>query len=67
MRPITRLLSLALAAAVPMTSAVAQLQHPIDKVGVGDTSIFAPVNLPTPNEIRLGSGAPGPRYWQNRR
>ena len=22
--------------------------------------------LPTPNEYRLGSGAPGPRYWQNK-
>jgi hypothetical protein len=34
--------------------------------GVGDTSIFAPLNLPTPNAFRLGSGAPGPLYWQNR-
>jgi hypothetical protein len=22
--------------------------------------------LPTPNEYRSGSGAPGPKYWQNR-
>jgi hypothetical protein len=34
--------------------------------GVGDTSIFAPVRLPTPNELRIASGAPGPKYWQNR-
>jgi hypothetical protein len=34
--------------------------------GVGDTSIFAPLDLPTPNAFRLGSGAPGPLYWQNR-
>ena len=33
---------------------------------VGDTSMFAPVNLPTANEFRDGSGAPGSRYWQNR-
>ncbi|HEY9516145.1 MAG TPA: M1 family metallopeptidase [Gemmatimonadaceae bacterium] len=34
---------------------------------VGDTSIFAPLTqLPAPNEYRLASGAPGPRYWQNR-
>jgi hypothetical protein len=33
---------------------------------VGDTSVFAPLLLPTPNEYRTGSGAPGPRYWQNR-
>jgi hypothetical protein len=34
--------------------------------GVGDTSIFAPLPLPTPNEYRSASGAPGPKYWQNR-
>jgi hypothetical protein len=33
---------------------------------VGDTSIFAPMMLPTASEIRAGSGAPGARYWQNR-
>lgn len=27
---------------------------------------FAPLDLPTPNEVRLGSGAPGPKYWQQR-
>jgi hypothetical protein len=32
---------------------------------VGDTSIFAPLVLPTANLIRAGSGAPGARYWQN--
>src|SRR4051794_31962764 len=34
--------------------------------GVGDTSIFAPLTLPTGNLYRSGSGAPGPRYWQQR-
>lgn len=32
-----------------------------------DTSVFAPINLyPSPSEYRSASGAPGPRYWQNR-
>jgi hypothetical protein len=34
--------------------------------GVPDTSIFAPLELPTPNVYRGGNGAPGPRYWQQR-
>src|SRR2546427_11507235 len=33
---------------------------------VGDTSPFRRLTLPTPNLIREGSGAPGPRYWQQR-
>lgn len=32
-----------------------------------DTSIFAPLTLqPAPSAVRLASGAPGPKYWQNR-
>lgn len=27
---------------------------------------FAPLSLPTPSAFRLGSGAPGPQYWQQR-
>jgi hypothetical protein len=66
---------LALAAgAMPATRAMAQAaparsgaQRPaFDSTGVGDTSIFAPLNLPPGNEYRSGSGAPGPRYWQQR-
>src|ERR1051325_11773859 len=38
----------------------------IDDTGVPDTSMFAPLNLPTGNLFRSGSGAPGPRYWQNK-
>ena len=37
-----------------------------DSTGVADTSIFAPLNLPPGNLFRSGSGAPGPRYWQQR-
>ncbi|HED65817.1 MAG TPA: M1 family peptidase [Planctomycetes bacterium] len=31
-----------------------------------DTTIFSPLDLPTPNRIRTASGAPGPDYWQQR-
>ncbi len=31
---------------------------------IGD--IFAPLDLPTPDQMRLGSGAPGPDWWQQR-
>src|SRR5690242_3836310 len=37
-----------------------------DLTGVGDTSIFAPLKLPTGNTYRSGSGNPGPKYWQQR-
>ena len=36
-----------------------------DRTGFGDTSMFAPLDLPPGNEFRSGSGAPGPKYWQN--
>jgi len=29
-----------------------------------DHSIFSALDLPAPNGMRLGSGAPGPEYWQ---
>lgn len=31
-----------------------------------DHTIFSPLELPTPNRMRTGSGAPGPDYWQQR-
>jgi hypothetical protein len=37
-----------------------------DPTGVPDTSLFAPLDLPVGNEYRSGSGAPGPKYWQQR-
>lgn len=37
-----------------------------DSTGVGDTSMFAPLILPPGNIYRSGSGAPGPKYWQQR-
>lgn len=33
---------------------------------LGDTSPFRRLELPTPNTIRTGTGAPGPGYWQQR-
>lgn len=56
------------AAAAATLAAAAGAQRPMPSTGpsVGDTSIFAPLQLPTPNAFRLGSGAPGPLYWQNR-
>ena len=37
-----------------------------DNTGAPDTSMFAPLNLPPGNLYRSGSGAPGPRYWEQR-
>jgi len=34
--------------------------------GEAIVDIFAPLDLPTPNSMRLGSGAPGPDWWQQR-
>ena len=32
-----------------------------------DSSLYAPLTLaPAPSAVRLASGAPGPKYWQNR-
>jgi hypothetical protein len=32
----------------------------------GDTSVFRPLDLAAPNVYRSATGAPGPRYWQQR-
>jgi hypothetical protein len=52
-------------AAQPARPALPQLT-PEQRAGVGDTSMFAPLNLRDPNIYRGATGAPGPRYWQNR-
>ena len=31
-----------------------------------DTTIFSPLNLPTPSTVRTASGLPGPDYWQQK-
>jgi hypothetical protein len=33
---------------------------------VADTSPFRPLSLPEPTQMRSATGAPGPRYWQQR-
>jgi hypothetical protein len=55
-----------LAAQVATAPAAAAVLPRFDYTGVGDTSIFAPLDLPPGNLFRSGSGAPGPMYWQNR-
>ena len=55
------LLVLPLLAAHPTAAAA---QHAPD--ARADTSVFRPLDLPAPNEYRSASGAPGPRYWQQR-
>jgi len=65
----TRALGLVLAVAGSTSPVIAQGPGgppAFDNTGVGDTSLFAPIVLPAPNIYRLGSGAPGPKYWQNR-
>src|SRR4051812_45261872 len=59
-------LSFALVAAVAAPLAAQQAGNAPRPQSVTDTSIFAPLTLPTANEMRAGSGAPGSRYWQNR-
>ncbi|MBI3504462.1 MAG: M1 family metallopeptidase [Proteobacteria bacterium] len=54
-------------AAAPLAAQQVQTTPPrFDRTGVGDTSIFAPLPLGTPNGTRSASGAPGAHYWQNR-
>ncbi|HEY9229306.1 MAG TPA: M1 family metallopeptidase [Gemmatimonadaceae bacterium] len=36
------------------------------RASVADTSRFRPLDLPTPNEYRTGSGRPGAKYWQQK-
>jgi hypothetical protein len=62
----------AIAAAValePVSAQAPQLPEQTADVrrGAGDTSLFAPLTFfPSPNVYRSASGAPGPKYWQNR-
>ncbi|HEX6965067.1 MAG TPA: M1 family metallopeptidase [Gemmatimonadaceae bacterium] len=51
--------------AVALSAAAAQ-QPASSHRAVGDTSIFAPLDLyPPPTAYRTAAGTPGPRYWQN--
>ena len=49
------------------TSSVGAIDDRYRRSGGEDgDNIFRQINLPTPNNQRLGSGAPGPEYWQQR-
>jgi hypothetical protein len=51
----------------PATRASAPPQTSESRTGVGDTSIFAALDLyPSPNVYRTGAGRPGAHYWQQR-
>ncbi len=59
------MLSLLVLAAAPL--AAQQNLPPLrPQSPVADTSVFAPLALPSANEYRTGGGAPGHAYWQNR-
>jgi len=59
--------ALLIAVVAPALRAQARPNQPVmDQTGVGDTSLFAPLNLPPGTIYRSGSGMPGPRYWQQR-
>jgi hypothetical protein len=58
--------SLATTAFAQTATRAAPPRPSFDSTGVADTSMFAPLNLPPGNLYRSGSGAPGPRYWQQR-
>jgi hypothetical protein len=51
---------------VALATVPASAQQVTAPPSVADTSIFAPLALPSANDYRSGSGRPGPRYWQNR-
>lgn len=55
------------AGAVRNPTAVGAVDEVYRRAGRQPTgSIFEALDLPTPNDQRLGSGAPGPEYWQQR-
>ncbi|MBI1723577.1 MAG: M1 family metallopeptidase [Gemmatimonadetes bacterium] len=42
------------------------LPIPRSNAPIADTSIFRRLDLPAPNRVRTGTGAPGPDYWQQK-
>ena len=69
--PLAMLLVAALSSVLPAQNAPQPERPPraamkFDATGAPDTSLFAPLNLPTGNIYRSGAGTPGPRYWQQR-
>ena len=62
----TRTVLAAAACALVALAAPAHAQLAVSRAGVPDTSPFRPLELPTPNAYRTGSGMPGPLYWQQK-
>jgi peptidase M1-like protein len=62
----TRSVLSAAAGALLALAAQAHAQLTVSRAGVPDTSPFRPLELPTPNGYRTGSGMPGPQYWQQK-
>src|SRR3954466_12034893 len=60
MRPSTSIVWLVLALS-PLASLTSQ-----SLAQVADSSPFRPLDLPSPNDVRTGSGRPGAKYWQQR-
>ncbi len=57
---------LALAPALAAQQTVPRAASRDAAVAALDSSVFRQLELPAPNSIRTGSGAPGPDYWQQR-
>ncbi len=51
-----------------LVAALVQQPLPLQRVQtpIADTSIFRRLDMPAPNRVRTGTGAPGPEYWQQR-
>src|SRR4051794_38871970 len=65
--PMPRILqpaAIALSLAIAASTVHAQTTPP--RIAATNQDLFTYLDMPTPTSVRLGSGAPGPGYWQNR-
>ena len=56
----------ALLAALLLSVPIHLVQAQTSLSQVADSSLFRPLVLPAPNDVRTGSGRPGAKYWQQR-
>ncbi|MBC8327763.1 MAG: M1 family metallopeptidase [Planctomycetes bacterium] len=56
-------LFLAAAAAAPLAAQDAEFRRPVARP---NATLFSPLDLPRPDRLRNGAGAPGPDYWQQK-
>src|SRR6185503_2455118 len=61
-----RILLLSLLATTQLAAQQAAAPSQTDSSQQGYRSPFRRLELPTPNRLRTGAGAPGPDYWQQR-